>query len=105
MTKKRIMVVDDDKHTRRLIQDILTKTKRYEVIQASNGEACLRKLDEEDVDLVGVPETPKLFLKGIIESVTVPDARAVRVGFAVFVQVEGRTVLSGDLCDDLDRYR
>lgn len=52
MEKKRVMVVDDDKHTRRLIQDILAKTKRYEVIQASNGEACLRKLDEEDVDLV-----------------------------------------------------
>jgi len=52
MQKKKIMVVDDDKNTRRLIEDILTKTKKYEVIQAQNGEACLRKLDEENVDLV-----------------------------------------------------
>lgn len=52
MKKKRIMVVDDDKNTRRLIEDILAKTKKYEIVQAFNGEACLRKLDETRVDLV-----------------------------------------------------
>lgn len=52
MGTKRIMVVDDDRNTRRLIEDILTKTKQYDVIQATNGEACLKKLSEEDVDLV-----------------------------------------------------
>ena len=52
MQKKRIMVVDDDKNTRRLIEDILTKTNQYEIVQASNGESCLRKLDEDGVDLV-----------------------------------------------------
>jgi len=46
------MVVDDDKNTRRLIEDILTKTNQYEIVQASNGESCLRKLDEDGVDLV-----------------------------------------------------
>ncbi len=52
MEKKRIMVVDDDKNTRRLIEDILAKTNQYETIQSSNGEACLRKLKETKVDLV-----------------------------------------------------
>ena len=52
MYKKRIMVVDDDRNTRWLIEDILTKTKEYEVVQVSNGEACLNKLDEDPVDLV-----------------------------------------------------
>jgi len=50
--KKRIIVVDDEKNTRRLIEDILTGTKQYEVIQASNGEACLRKLHEDRPDLI-----------------------------------------------------
>jgi DNA-binding NtrC family response regulator len=52
MDDKYIMVVDDDKNTRRLIEDILTKTGRYKVIQATNGEACLHKLENEIVHLV-----------------------------------------------------
>lgn len=52
MKKKRIMVVDDDKNIRRMIDIILTNTKGFEVIQVANGEACLRKLDEEGADLV-----------------------------------------------------
>ncbi len=52
MQKKKIMVVDDDKNTRRLIEDVLNKTLQYSVVQISNGEACLKKLEEEDVDLV-----------------------------------------------------
>ena len=52
MEKKKIMVVDDDKNTRRLIEDILAKTNQYETVQSSNGEACLRKLEETKVDLV-----------------------------------------------------
>ncbi len=52
MEKKKIIVVDDDKNTRLLIETILTKTKLYEVIQARNGEACLRKLNETNADLI-----------------------------------------------------
>jgi DNA-binding NtrC family response regulator len=52
MSKKQILVVDDEKNTRRLIEEILTKTKKYQTTQASNGEACLKKLDEQDIDLV-----------------------------------------------------
>jgi DNA-binding NtrC family response regulator len=52
MNEKYIMIVDDDKNTRRLVEDILTKTRRYKVIQAANGEACLHKLENEIVDLV-----------------------------------------------------
>jgi two-component system NtrC family response regulator len=52
MDKKTIMVVDDDRNTRRLIEGILKKTGSYDVIQAANGEACLKKMDEEEIDLV-----------------------------------------------------
>ncbi|MBN2030565.1 sigma-54-dependent Fis family transcriptional regulator [bacterium] len=52
MEKKRIIVVDDDKNTRLLIENILTKTRQYDVIQARNGEACLRKLNETHVNLI-----------------------------------------------------
>lgn len=52
MEKKKIIVVDDDKNTRLLIENILTKTRLYEVTQAGNGEACLRKLNERGVDLI-----------------------------------------------------
>jgi two-component system response regulator AtoC len=52
MQKHRVMVVDDHKHIRQLIHDILHKTRKYEVIGASSGEACLRKLVEDPVDLV-----------------------------------------------------
>lgn len=52
MNKTRLMVVDDDRNTRRLIQDILKTTGLYTVIQAASGEACLRKMVESPVDLV-----------------------------------------------------
>jgi len=52
MHKKHVMIVDDEKNTRLLIESILIKTKKYHVTQASNGEACLKKLDEALVDLV-----------------------------------------------------
>jgi DNA-binding NtrC family response regulator len=52
MQKHRVMVVDDHKHIRQLIHDILHKTRKFEVVGASSGEACLRKLVEDPVDLV-----------------------------------------------------
>jgi len=52
MSKKTILVVDDDKNTRRLIEDILCKTGLYDVVQATNGESCLRKLKEMKLDLI-----------------------------------------------------
>jgi len=52
MKKARLMVVDDDKNTRKLIQDILKATGLYTVAQAASGEACLRKIAESPVDLV-----------------------------------------------------
>ena len=52
MSKKQLLIVDDDKNTRKLATEILTKTDLYKVIQASNGESCLRKLEEEHVDLI-----------------------------------------------------
>lgn len=52
MQKTRIMVVDDHKHIRQLIHDILHKTRQYEVFTAISGEACLRKLHEQPADLI-----------------------------------------------------
>jgi len=52
MAKPCIMIVDDEKNVRLLIRDILIKDRQYDVIQAASGEACLRKLNEKDMDLV-----------------------------------------------------
>ena len=52
MDKMHIMVVDDHKHIRQLVQDILLKTKSYLVTSATSGEACLRKLHNQNINLV-----------------------------------------------------
>lgn len=46
-----IMVVDDDKNTRRLMRAIL-ENENYRVSTAENGEAALDILDENHIDLV-----------------------------------------------------
>ena len=47
----RIMVVDDDKHTRRLFQAVL-ENAGYQVLTAENGEDALAIMDREYIDLV-----------------------------------------------------
>jgi len=47
----RILVVDDDKHTRRLFEDVL-KAENYTVLTAANGEEALEIMDREHIDLV-----------------------------------------------------
>ncbi len=46
-----ILVVDDDKNTRRLIEEVL-KTAGYNAITAVNGSDALEKLDKEHADLI-----------------------------------------------------
>ena len=46
-----ILVVDDDRHTRMLLEAIL-KAENYTVFTASNGEAALDVMDKEHIDLV-----------------------------------------------------
>ncbi len=46
-----VLVVDDDKNTRRLIQAVL-ETEGYQVTTAINGEDALEKLEREHIDLV-----------------------------------------------------
>lgn len=46
-----ILVVDDDRHTRRLFEAILS-AEHYTVFTAENGEAALEILDKEHIDLV-----------------------------------------------------
>ena len=47
----RILVVDDDKNTRRLLEAVLTAEK-YTVFTAVNGEDALDVMDREHIDLV-----------------------------------------------------
>ena len=47
----RILVAEDDKHTRRLLQAVL-EAAGYQVVTAGNGEDALALLDREYVDLV-----------------------------------------------------
>lgn len=47
----RVLVVDDDKNTRRLLKAVL-ETEHYFVLTASNGEEALAVMDKEHVDLV-----------------------------------------------------
>jgi len=46
------LIVDDDLNIRKLIETGLRKEKVYEVLAASNGEACLKMVREEAPDLV-----------------------------------------------------
>lgn len=46
-----ILIVDDDKNTRRLMEAVL-KQEHYTVTLAEDGVQALRKLDEEHIDLV-----------------------------------------------------
>lgn len=47
----RILVADDDKHTRMLFEAVL-KAENYTVFTASNGEEALSLIDREHIDLV-----------------------------------------------------
>lgn len=47
----RILVVDDDKNTRRYIEAVL-KVENYTVFTATNGEEALELMDKEHIDLV-----------------------------------------------------
>lgn len=51
MQMVRILVVDDDKNTRRLLEAVLT-AENYTVFTASNGEEALEVMDREHIDLV-----------------------------------------------------
>lgn len=46
-----ILVVDDDKNTRRLIEAVLS-WENYTVTTAENGEQALQRLDEQHIDLI-----------------------------------------------------
>lgn len=47
----RILVVDDDKNTRRLFTAVL-QAENYQVLTAENGEQALQVMDKEHIDLV-----------------------------------------------------
>jgi len=67
-----ILVVDDDKHTQRLLKAILS-AENYTVFTADNGEAALELMEKEHIDLVVLDiMMPKMdgyeFTKAIRES-------------------------------------
>ena len=51
MSKERILIVDDEKEIRDLI-DIYLKGENYETLKAENGEEALKILENNDVDLI-----------------------------------------------------
>lgn len=51
MSRERILIVDDEKEIRDLI-DIYLKGEGYETIKAENGEEALNMLSNDDVDLI-----------------------------------------------------
>lgn len=51
MSKERILIVDDEKEIRDLI-DIYLKGEGYDTIKAENGEEALNILEEQNVDLI-----------------------------------------------------
>lgn len=51
MSKEKILIVDDEKEIRDLI-DIYLKSEGYETLKAENGEEALNILQENEVDLV-----------------------------------------------------
>lgn len=51
MSKERILIVDDEKEIRDLI-DIYLKGEGYETLKAENGEEALNVLEKNDVDLI-----------------------------------------------------
>ncbi len=51
MSKERILIVDDEKEIRDLI-DIYLKGEDYETLKAENGEEALNILENNDVDLI-----------------------------------------------------
>lgn len=51
MQMVRILVVDDDKNTRRLLEAVLA-AENYTVFTATNGEEALQVMDREHIDLV-----------------------------------------------------
>jgi len=50
--KYSVLIVDDDRNIRRMIEIHLKKEKIYVTLHASNGEACLRFLREDVPDLI-----------------------------------------------------
>lgn len=51
MSKERILIVDDEKEIRDLI-DIYLKGEGYDTLKAENGEEALNILEQQDVDLI-----------------------------------------------------
>ncbi len=47
-----ILIVDDDKNIGKMIEATLRKEKKYEILTALNGEACMNMIREETPDLV-----------------------------------------------------
>ncbi len=50
-TKKRILVVEDDRSLQNALSEILTQ-EGYETVCAFDGEEALKKLSEENLDLI-----------------------------------------------------
>ena len=72
MKKKKILSIEDNTANRKIIYDFLTLRGGYEVIEATNGNEGLRKIENERPDLVLVdiqlPEMDGLEITKIIRN-------------------------------------
>ena len=51
MTRKKILIADDEEETRSLIKFVLKK-ENFQVLEADNGQEALKKINEESPDLI-----------------------------------------------------
>ncbi|HCK09058.1 MAG: two-component system response regulator [Gemmatimonadetes bacterium] len=80
MAKKKILIVDDDTYSRESIAAQLDE--QYEIDQAENGESGLRKLEEQDFDVIlSDIRMPGMSGLDFLERVTVlrPDTRVLMI--------------------------
>ncbi|MCK4491421.1 MAG: response regulator [Candidatus Altiarchaeales archaeon] len=85
---KTILYVEDDEDTRNLVKMVL-QSKGYDVITAYNGKEGLKKLKENDVDLVildiMLPDTSGWDIFGRIRKN--PDNRDVKIAFLSVIPI------------------
>jgi DNA-binding response OmpR family regulator len=52
MNSAKILIVDDESHTRRMLNDYFSKRVECEIIEAENGYEALEKFKNSNIDLI-----------------------------------------------------
>ncbi|MCF0147180.1 MAG: response regulator transcription factor [Clostridium sp.] len=89
MSKERILIVDDEKEIRDLI-DIYLKGEDYETLKAENGEEALKILENNNVDL-------------IILDIMMPKVNGIEACFKIRKQREMPIIMLSAKSEDMDK--